>query len=121
MKIFVGNLSSKVTDADLRKLFSAHGRVESAQVIQDRLAGNPLGVGVVLMPSRPAAVAAIAGLHGYKLKGHILEVKEVRVPPKRPPGQIHRRTKVMQRGGGSGQKGAIVTASSVSAALGTSA
>ena len=99
MKIYVGNVSSEVTDADLHKLFAAHGRVESAEVVKDRSTGDPGGFGFVLMPSRPAALEATAALHGHNFKGQILEVKEVRVPPRRPPGQIYYTTKDKPRRG----------------------
>jgi RNA recognition motif-containing protein len=97
MKIYVGNVSPEVTVADLHKLFAAHGRVESAEVVRDKVTGSSSGFGFVLMPSRPAALEATAALHGYNLKGQILEVKEVRVPPRRPPGQIHHTMKDKQR------------------------
>lgn len=105
MKIYIGNLSSQITDEDLRKLFAAHGRVESAQVIQDRSDGNPSGVGFVSMPSRPAALEATAALHGHKLKGQVLEVMEVRIPARRLPGQIYLRPKGAQRRGRQGNQG----------------
>ncbi len=98
MKIYIGNLSPEITDADLRKLFAPHGRVESARVLPDSVVGNDRGSGLVFMPSRSAALEATAALHGHKLKGQILEVMEVRIPPKRLPGQIYNHTKGTRRG-----------------------
>ena len=50
-KLYVGNLAYGVTDADLRRIFEAHGTVQSAQVIMDRDAGRSKGFGFVEMGS----------------------------------------------------------------------
>ena len=45
-KLFVGNLSFKVTDADLHNWFESNGYpVESAQVMTDRKTVGPEGLG----------------------------------------------------------------------------
>ena len=41
MDIYVGNLSYKTTDDDLRTLFSEHGEVASARVVTDRTSPLP--------------------------------------------------------------------------------
>ena len=61
-KLYVGNLSYGVTDSDLSTMFSAHGTVQSAQVIMDRDTGRSKGFGFVEMGSDQEAQAAIAGL-----------------------------------------------------------
>jgi len=68
-KLYVGNLSYDVSDADLEQLFSAHGTVQSAQVIQDRTTGRSKGFGFVEMdsdqeaqPGRKAAAVLPAAL-----------------------------------------------------------
>ena len=47
MRIYVGNLSYKVDEDQLRTAFEAHGAVESAQVIMDRYTGRSRGFGFV--------------------------------------------------------------------------
>jgi RNA recognition motif-containing protein len=42
-KIYIGNLSFNTTDAELRRLFEAHGSVDSVNVIMDRETGRPRG------------------------------------------------------------------------------
>jgi len=46
-KLYVGNLSYNVTSADLNTMFTPHGQVQSAEVIQDRESGRSKGFGFV--------------------------------------------------------------------------
>ncbi len=78
MKIFVGNLSREVTDADLRKAFEAFGAVDSAAVLKDRFTGGRRGFGFVEMSVPAAAQSAIAGLNGKTLMGRALNLNEAR-------------------------------------------
>ena len=68
-KLYVGNLTFGVTDADLRKMFEAHGTVGSAQVIMDRDTGRSKGFGFVEMGSDQEAQAAITAMNGKVLTG----------------------------------------------------
>ncbi len=92
-KLYVGNLSYGVTDADLEQMFAAHGTVESAQVIMDRDTGRSKGFGFVEMKTDQEAQAAIAALNGQDSGGRALTVNEAR--PKTEGG----------RGGGGGGGG----------------
>ena len=77
-KLYVGNLSYGVTDSDLSTMFSAHGNVQSAQVIMDRDTGRSKGFGFVEMSTDQEAQAAIAGLNGQDSGGRALTVNEAR-------------------------------------------
>src|SRR5258707_5461481 len=77
-KLYVGNLSYGVTDADLEQMFAAHGTVESAQVIMDRDTGRSKGFGFVEMKTDQEAQAAIAALNGQDSGGRALTVNEAR-------------------------------------------
>src|SRR5262245_60504977 len=77
-KLYVGNLGYGVTDADLSKMFEAHGTVESAQVIMDRDTGRSKGFGCVEMKNDQEAQAAIAALNGQDSGGRQLTVHEAR-------------------------------------------
>ena len=63
-KLYIGNLSYDVTDADLQQLLGQHGTVESAVVIMDKMSGRSKGFGFVEMSSDAEAQAAIAALNG---------------------------------------------------------
>ena len=69
MNIYVGNLSYKVTEEDLKEAFEAFGQVGSASVVKDRYSGESRGFGFVEMPTKAEAEAAIEGLNGKELKG----------------------------------------------------
>jgi RNA recognition motif-containing protein len=77
-KIYVGNLPYSVTDATLEQLFSAHGTVQSAQVIMDRDTGRSKGFGFVEMSSDAEAQAAINALNLKEVDGRSLTVNEAR-------------------------------------------
>lgn len=78
MKIFVGNLSRDVKDADLQAAFEAFGKVESATVVKDKFSGESRGFGFVEMSSAQEAQAAISGMNGKELKGRAVNVNEAR-------------------------------------------
>src|SRR5512138_2193177 len=77
-KLYVGNLSYSVDSSTLQELFSAHGTVQSAEVIADRDTGRSKGFGFVEMGSDEEAQAAIAALNGQQHEGRALTVNEAR-------------------------------------------
>jgi cold-inducible RNA-binding protein len=77
-KLYVGNLGFDVNNADLEKLFSSFGAVNSVQVIVDRESGRSKGFGFIEMGSDQEAQAAIQGLHGQEHDGRALTVNEAR-------------------------------------------
>jgi len=81
-KLFVGNLSFKTTENDLRSAFEQYGAVESVAIIMDRDTGRSKGFGFVEM-SEEDANKAIAGLGGAELDGRALTVNEARPMVKR--------------------------------------
>jgi RNA recognition motif-containing protein len=85
-KLYVGNLTFQLGDADLEQLFSEFGTVQSAQVIQDRATGRSKGFGFVEMSSEAEAQAAIQGLHDQEINGRRLTVNEAKPREPRPGG-----------------------------------
>lgn len=77
-KLYVGNLGYNVSDSGLQELFSAHGSVQSAQVIMDRDTGRSKGFGFVEMNSDGEAQNAIAALDGKEHDGRALKVNEAK-------------------------------------------
>ncbi len=80
--LYVGNLSYETTATDLEQVFSAHGTVEQAQVIEDRATGRSKGFGFVEMSSAEEAQAAIKALDGQDQGGRALKVNEAK--PREP-------------------------------------
>jgi RNA recognition motif-containing protein len=93
-KLYVGNLSYDVDSSTLQSLFSAHGTVESAEIISDRDTGRSKGFGFVEMSSEAEAQAAIAALNGVENNGRALTVNEAKPRENRSGG-----------GGGGGRGG----------------
>jgi RNA recognition motif-containing protein len=85
-KLYVGNLSYDVDSSELEQLFGAHGTVQSAEIISDRMTGRSKGFGFVEMGSDDEAQAAIAALNGQEHQGRALTVNEAKPREDRPRG-----------------------------------
>ncbi|THU32523.1 RNA-binding protein [Niastella caeni] len=81
MNIQVYNLSRNTSDADLRKLFSPYGVVDSAEVMRDKLNGRSKGNGIIDMPVERDARQAIVALDQTLMDGKKISVSELRLPP----------------------------------------
>lgn len=77
-KIYVGNLSYKVTEDDLKDLFGEFGAVTEINVITDRETGRPRGFAFVEMDSDDDATKAINSLNGKELQDREIVVNEAR-------------------------------------------
>src|SRR5213595_3582388 len=77
-KLYIGNLSYDVDSSALEQLFTPHGSVQSAQIINDRDTGRSKGFGFVEMSSDDEAQAAIKELNGKELDGRTIAVNEAR-------------------------------------------
>jgi RNA recognition motif-containing protein len=67
-----------VSSSELEQLFTPHGTVQSAEVINDRTTGRSKGFGFVEMGSDQEAQAAIAALNGKDHGGRALTVNEAK-------------------------------------------
>jgi len=81
-KLYVGNLPYSVSSADLERMLSEYGTVQSAEVINDRETGRSKGFGFVEMNSDAEADAAINALNGTDQGGRSITVNEAR--PREP-------------------------------------
>jgi RNA recognition motif-containing protein len=77
-KVYVGNISFKATENDIRELFSTVGEVESVKIITDAHTGQPKGFGFVEMSSGEDAKKAISALNGKTFMDRALAVAEAR-------------------------------------------
>jgi RNA recognition motif-containing protein len=85
-KLYVGNMSYDMDSSGLQELFSAHGTVQSAEIISDRETGRSKGFGFVQMGSDENAKAAISALNGQEVGGRALTVNEAKPREDRPRG-----------------------------------
>ena len=74
MNILISNISLNTTDAEIRKLFSSYGVVDSAEVNRNALNGRSLKKGQVSMPVPAQARQAIVSLDKTLLDGKIISV-----------------------------------------------
>lgn len=73
-KIFVGNLSWKTTEDQLKSHFETYGPVLSAKIVTDQMTGKSKGFGFVEMGDADSANAAIRELNGKPLVDRALRV-----------------------------------------------
>ena len=85
-KIFVGNLSFSMGEAELRQLFEQKGAVEAVTVMRDTATGRSRGFAFVEMASDEAAQKAIEELNGHSVDGRNLTVNEARPKQERRGG-----------------------------------
>jgi RNA recognition motif-containing protein len=77
-KLYVGNLSFRTTNDELKDLFSQAGTVESASIIEDRETGRSRGFAFVEMATAEEATAAIEMFNGKDMGGRNLTVNEAK-------------------------------------------
>jgi len=78
MKLYVGNLSKQVTDAQLNDLAIPFGALISANVAVERKSGESKGFGFLDFSNDDEARAAITGLDGRDVNGQALKVNEAK-------------------------------------------
>ena len=75
-KLFVGSISFKATEDDLKELFSNIGEVESVKIIIDAYTGQSKGFGFIEMASEEDAKKAIAEVNGTTFMERTIIVNE---------------------------------------------
>jgi RNA recognition motif-containing protein len=84
MNIYVGNISTTVSEDQLRDLFSQFGQVTSVKLIKDKFTGDARGFAFVEMASNEEGLNAISKANGVELSGQRLRVNEARPREERP-------------------------------------
>ncbi len=92
--IYVGNLSFRATEDDVRRAFEGHGAVTSVSIVMDRETGRSRGFAFVEMPNASEAQTAIEAVNGQEIAGRGVSANEAKPRTDRPP-----------RSGGSGGSG----------------
>jgi RNA recognition motif-containing protein len=97
MNIYIGNLSFKVEEDDLKEIFEAYGEVDTVKIISDKFTGKSKGFGFIEMPEKDDALKAIEELNGKEVEGRNIIVNQAR--EKTEGGRSD------SRGGGGGSRG----------------
>ncbi|MFH1498393.1 MAG: RNA-binding protein [Verrucomicrobiota bacterium] len=77
-KLYVGNMSFKTTEDELRSAFGQFGDVTDVYVAMDKMTGRPRGFAFVTMGTADQAKEAAEKLNGADLGGRALTVNEAR-------------------------------------------
>jgi RNA recognition motif-containing protein len=77
-KLYVGNMSFKTTEDELRSAFGQFGSVTDVYVAMDKMTGRPRGFAFVTMGTAEEAALAAEKLNGADLGGRALTVNEAR-------------------------------------------
>lgn len=88
--MFVGNLASDTSEADLQELFSQHGTVRGIDIAKEVFSGRCRGFAFVDMEGHEAR-AAMAALDGTMFKGRAIRVNEEQSRGGRTKGRRKRR------------------------------
>jgi len=76
MKILARNLARTTTEAELRTLFEAFGKVQYCTLAIDKESGASKGFGFIEMPRPGDAKAAVKSLNGKDVAGNKIRVKK---------------------------------------------
>lgn len=76
--LYIGNLSPKVSEDDLKSNFSRAGEVVSVSIIRDKFTNQSRGFGFVEMATEEGAKEAITQFGGGTLDGQTITVNEAR-------------------------------------------
>ncbi len=81
-KLFVGNLSFKLSDAELQEMFEQYGTVLSCSIPTDRDTGRKRGFAFIEMSTQAEAEAAIRALNNKDVDGRQMAVSVSQPKPK---------------------------------------
>lgn len=86
-RIFVGNLSWKASEDQLKALFETFGAVTSARIITDQFTGKSKGFGFVEMEDAEAVTKAVAELDNKPFMERNIRVSLAHERQERKPGE----------------------------------
>ena len=78
LSVYIGNLSFRATEEDVRAIFAEYGAVKTVKLPTDRETGRMRGFGFVEMESEAEETEAIDALNEAEWMGRILRVNQAR-------------------------------------------
>ena len=76
MKLLIRNLDRSTTEQELSELFQTFGRVQSCDLVIDKVSGESKGFGFIEMPKVGEAKSAMKGLNNSTLGSNKIRVKK---------------------------------------------
>ncbi|MFN8659636.1 MAG: RNA-binding protein [Candidatus Obscuribacterales bacterium] len=73
-KLYIGNLPTQATEEELKQLFGPSGKIVSVEIATDRDTKEQRGFAFIEMSTEAEATAAVAAVHGKKLRGNEIKV-----------------------------------------------
>jgi len=99
MRLYVGNISFRATEDDVKDLFSQAGEVVSVKLIKDAATGRLRGFGFVEMASQEEAQKAISMMNGCSFMDRNIVVNEAKPQERRERGRPREKGDFGTRGG----------------------
>ncbi len=85
MNIYVGNLSYRISEEELKEVFEQFGVVDSVKIVRDRDTGRSKGYAFLEMPEESEAQQAIDGQNEQTLAERTMVVNQARPREERAP------------------------------------
>ncbi len=98
-RLYVGNISFRATEDDVKDLFSQAGEVVSVKLIKDATTGRLRGFGFVEMASQEEAKKAISMMNGCSFMDRNIVVNEAKPQERRERGRSRERSGFGTMGG----------------------
>lgn len=76
MNFYIGNLSTSITEAELKNAFAVFGTVSEVKIVKDRFSGLSKGYGFVEMPDNSEADKATKALNNREMKGQRIKITQ---------------------------------------------
>lgn len=102
-KLYVGNMSFKTTEDELREAFSQFGTLTDVYIAMDRMSGRPRGFAFVTFSTEDEAKQAAEKMNGVDLGGRALTVNEARPKEEGAPRNFGGGGRRFGGGGGGGR------------------
>ena len=102
MRLYVGNINFRTSEASLHQLFTNFGEVDEVAIINDRETGRSRGFAFVTMPNDDEARKAIEELNETEFEGRNLTINEAKPREPRSGGYSGGRGGGESSGGGGG-------------------
>ena len=75
MKFQITNISRKLSEDGLRKIFASYGEITECSLVMDSKTGKSKGFGFVVMKNEESGLTAMRELTGFKVDNIKLKIK----------------------------------------------